>query len=467
MLKIHKSHSKSKLLIIPITSICITFGLLGFYYLTYTPELSHAESVTYKKTIEDITYMQEMTPSICQGMELEKQYQLIDKRDDKTYWIARLKDNNCWMTQNLAYDSPDAVFSYPNEWEHDNENNNYYNPGVYVYKFGSEKSAACSDQTTLENCSSWLNVKDWQQSKDSDFTEIYNSANRIYNAHYLSGNYYSFNAATDNSASILSSGNAPDDVCPANWRLPTGELSSSGSFGGLFSAYGTINGINVGSIDIRQKPFHFVLSGMTGYNKTITLVNSYGDYWTSSIVNLISAYTLHIEDSSLGHKIEYPSSYGGDGRYRGLSVRCVARSGSALNNNIEITVNPTISLDVANEVNVEKSETNPSTANLDVKVSSNQKYSVGISAVNPNLISATSEVKILAKSGLLNTAENGWGIKLKDNTNYTALTTSLQTFYTASGAEIKTIPFAIGISTALDIPNGEYSTEITVTATQN
>ena len=71
----------------------------------------------------ELTYMQDMTSSICQdtvgydqnynrdsngsyiitpGSEVTKQ--LIDSRDGKEYWVAKLADGNCWMTQNLAYD---------------------------------------------------------------------------------------------------------------------------------------------------------------------------------------------------------------------------------------------------------------------------------------------------------------------------------------------------------------------------
>ena len=62
-----------------------------------------------------LTYMQDMTSNICQdtkaangantvtpGNEVEKR--LIDVRDGKEYWVAKLADGNCWMTQNLAYD---------------------------------------------------------------------------------------------------------------------------------------------------------------------------------------------------------------------------------------------------------------------------------------------------------------------------------------------------------------------------
>ena len=71
----------------------------------------------------ELTYMQDMTSSICHdtvgydqnynrdsngsyiitpGSEVTKQ--LIDSRDGKEYWVAKLADGNCWMTQNLALD---------------------------------------------------------------------------------------------------------------------------------------------------------------------------------------------------------------------------------------------------------------------------------------------------------------------------------------------------------------------------
>ena len=71
----------------------------------------------------ELTYMQDMTSSICHdtvgydqnynrdsngsyiitpGSEVTKQ--LIDSRDGKEYWVAKLADGHCWMTQNLALD---------------------------------------------------------------------------------------------------------------------------------------------------------------------------------------------------------------------------------------------------------------------------------------------------------------------------------------------------------------------------
>lgn len=111
MLKIHKPNHK--LLTISITSICGIGALLGLSALTYTPELSHAETVFYpeKETrdMSQITYMQDITPEICTNTpeadaEGHNQFQLKDSRDQKSYWVAKLKDGNCWMTQNLDLD---------------------------------------------------------------------------------------------------------------------------------------------------------------------------------------------------------------------------------------------------------------------------------------------------------------------------------------------------------------------------
>lgn len=55
--------------------------------------------------ISQIKTMQEMNATVCSNMTSEQQYQLEDARDGKTYYIARLKDGHCWMTQNLDYET--------------------------------------------------------------------------------------------------------------------------------------------------------------------------------------------------------------------------------------------------------------------------------------------------------------------------------------------------------------------------
>lgn len=56
------------------------------------------------QTINDIQYMQDINDDVALSMAEDQQYQLKDKRDEKKYWISRLRDGNIWMTQNLAYE---------------------------------------------------------------------------------------------------------------------------------------------------------------------------------------------------------------------------------------------------------------------------------------------------------------------------------------------------------------------------
>ena len=58
--------------------------------------------------LSELTYMQDMTSTICENTmdyvdkETYATKQLIDIRDGKSYWVAKLADGNCWMVQNLG-----------------------------------------------------------------------------------------------------------------------------------------------------------------------------------------------------------------------------------------------------------------------------------------------------------------------------------------------------------------------------
>ena len=51
--------------------------------------------------------MQDMETSICESTTLvdeQNTLQLVDIRDNKLYWVTKLQDGHCWMTQNLDLD---------------------------------------------------------------------------------------------------------------------------------------------------------------------------------------------------------------------------------------------------------------------------------------------------------------------------------------------------------------------------
>lgn len=54
--------------------------------------------------LASISTMQEMTTALCAETPAGAETILTDTRDNKRYWVAKFaKDNQCWMTQNLAY----------------------------------------------------------------------------------------------------------------------------------------------------------------------------------------------------------------------------------------------------------------------------------------------------------------------------------------------------------------------------
>lgn len=56
---------------------------------------------------DGITEMQEMNSNVCDSMDQDTPYKLVDARDNKTYYVTRHADDRCWMTQNLAYETED------------------------------------------------------------------------------------------------------------------------------------------------------------------------------------------------------------------------------------------------------------------------------------------------------------------------------------------------------------------------
>ena len=64
---------------------------------------------------DGIQTMQEMTSTICADVAENDTAQLTDTHDSKKYWVTKLADGNCWMTQNLDLDLSTAKALTPND----------------------------------------------------------------------------------------------------------------------------------------------------------------------------------------------------------------------------------------------------------------------------------------------------------------------------------------------------------------
>ena len=286
---------------------------------------------------DDLEIMQHMTPEICASASEGDTKQLIDWRDGKTYWVAKLKDGNCWMTQNLELDlstnTPltSELSDVTSNWTPTNstytsaqdgaDNSTLvqsWNLGKYVWKT-PDSTSFCGGPRVYDfsnsNCQPY-----WQDvSALASMTEYrtdgvtYDASNQTYDAHYLAGNYYSWNAATANSTGG-SSGTATQSICPKGFELPP--YSGNGSYSTLTSAY-NISSNTVGGTAVRSAPLFFVRSGRVyPRDNDLLYAGLYGYYWVSVADSSSNASCLLFQSTGVNLGNNYARSYG-------FPVRCV------------------------------------------------------------------------------------------------------------------------------------------------
>ena len=296
---------------------------------------------------DDLEIMQHMTPEICASASEGDTKQLIDWRDGKTYWVAKLADGNCWMTQNLELDLSTStpltseLSDITSSWIPTNSTYTSakdggtvntivqsWNLGKYVWKTPNSTDA-CSSDTNLSksSCASyWQDVSSWTPMTEYRTDGVsYDANTQTYDAHYLAGNYYSYVAATAGSGtSVTTRGDkAPDSICPKGFELPTSGSSfnsTPGSSYNLLNQYGLTSSPISGDNNIVKTPLFFVRSGYVSPLDEYLYYAGRGGYYWSSVANSSSnAYSLSFVSNSV-----IPS--GSSNRYIGLSVRCVAPS---------------------------------------------------------------------------------------------------------------------------------------------
>ena len=335
---------------------------------TYSTQvvLSAVTNPAYVAIFNGIKTMQEMTASICADATEGDTAQLTDTRDQKQYWVTKLADGNCWMTQNLDYDipaggitgdqaaktdlsdgrtwatgDPSSSNPYPARATSTEIYDNYsstgtysWDPGMYVKAdpadwekmCGSSSGIASFADTECQNAG-WTNVDGYTaltEEQSGTFTSVDSSA-RTYDAHYLVGNFYQWNTATAGTGGTNTSTDATDSICPKGWKLPS--LTQSNA---MFLAYqnkGLFTGITdsnpVGTAEsaevIVNAPLYLAYGGgvLVG---SLRYAGEEGGWWSST------AY------SSSGYAYYFAAVQSmviaGVGGYRdyGVSIRCLAPS---------------------------------------------------------------------------------------------------------------------------------------------
>jgi len=278
--------------------------------------------------------------------------QVVDKRDGKKYWIAKLADGNCWMTQNLDYqlNSSTALVHATSD-----------------IGWGSDTTTVSwtPANSTMTNDTDWdknlytknpSSVRDGSKysvtSGNTQNDTIYNSLSACMAAnhtktecqHYHIGTFYNWAAAIaineDSYPSNLDDEDAvaQNSICPAGWKLPTGIRDDAKTYAGasdfdrLFYAMGVYQTYHdksdnweylsgdEGFASVRTAPLYLTRGGYIG--DYISGQGDTGYYWMNTAGynynNTIRAQRLSVLSNVLG-----PGEQ--DWRDRGMFIRCVTR----------------------------------------------------------------------------------------------------------------------------------------------
>lgn len=257
---------------------------------TYTPDTSDCEAGDWKwgsfvveapdivappKPLMDLTYMQEMTPESCTASQEGDTKRLIDSRDNKYYWVVKLADGNCWMTQNLDLN------------------------------LSTSKTLTPADTNIPSNWTPRTSTTTTISGYNSDTGKSYDPGARYYEGtgseHYHVGNYYQWSAAT---AGYTGTSQSTQSICPKGWTLP-----SQSQFQALINS--GLDGTN-----FMQSPYYLLRGGYLG-NSSLYSAGSAGYYWSSTPNGSNIALYLTFNSGYLNINGYYE-------RYHGFSVRCMA-----------------------------------------------------------------------------------------------------------------------------------------------
>ena len=300
-----------------------------------------------KPTLANITYMQEMTSDICTATRTPSttdgsntsQYKLIDNRDNKEYFVAKLADGKCWMTQNLDLDLSTAktltasntdisanwtpvrstiATSNLASWDDSYTSPYSYDPGD-TYYYTSNSNSDDIKYTSLSACTGAGHTADDCK-------------------HYHVGNYYNFSAAiaSNNSSNLTSQyQDAPNSICPKGWRLwrANHNENEAGEMSNLLAIYGLISSPSL----ITREWKNWGASAFNAFKVAPFFMSRYGvvawgvvhgdgsdaNFWSSTIYSSIDSYMMNFNYSSV--RPQYYGNFADGNRVGGFPIRCVAR----------------------------------------------------------------------------------------------------------------------------------------------
>lgn len=293
-------------------------------------------------SLTQLTYMQDMTADICNISAENATTQLIDTRDGNKYWVAKLKDGKCWMTQNLALElgrNADGRVTAKNSGVVLNANNSDIEPttnftlsyettndasvvgmtdtGRSIYYDRYILNSLSPDKTAdvgLSNEIYYTNVGDpeWRDTYVATDTKAVEENSKTYDAHYLLGAFY------QRSAAIAGSANGTQSICPKGWKLwLNGTNAATSDFATLLPLYGFSSSSIVGETSVITAPLYLAEFGYVG---GYTYLPNNLFYWTSGYFEATKSYMASIDFKKQVLRLRSTD----ENRYA-FNVRCIAK----------------------------------------------------------------------------------------------------------------------------------------------
>ena len=293
-----------------------TYAAYTFYIDTMTIHQMGTEQKSVQATMRCVrdtsdittaTYMQDITPLMKYNTTAGTVANLKDRRDDEEYKVSKLADNRIWMIDNIRLD-PTAVSLADLQG----------NTNASDTTLGYLKNGGGTGQYPTSGVSST-----WADDRSLPFVAV-DHKDTVSSVTYGSGSgklgvYYNACAASAGSYCYTTgnwTANISEDLCPANWRLPTGTDGSGSELQALYSAYNS-------DLTAFYDAFSMTLSGnfRSGSGTgpvTPTQEGTYGRFWSSNGTGWGGVYDTYATSSS------FSVQSASDG-YWGESIRCIAK----------------------------------------------------------------------------------------------------------------------------------------------
>lgn len=288
--------------------------LLGGTNITLYRGLTFDEAYAraQKSKIGEYYAQQDLNRKMCNTVAITQNQILLDARDNNTYLAGRLKDGNCWMLDNLALNPTDPVTAA----NMNAGNTNATDEAIHNLLHGGSTATGWSRIAIADvdnNFGSFTSPEINDASKNTVVMSYGPGSGKV-------GIYYNFCAATvgtycyadgrgvDKSNTLI---DAEQDLCPANWRMPTS--STSGEYARLYSKY------NLSKAATNSNSLQYNLStpiaGLYFYS-SIYGRGEYGNFWSSTYSGGSNMYRLGVTPSGFGTQLNL-------GRASGNNMRCL------------------------------------------------------------------------------------------------------------------------------------------------